>query len=193
MVHQPQLCLQQCLQQWQTAPLLLGMRLLTHPCCQQCLCHCPRTSLTLQSPLPCAYGQRMLTYLWTWPGKQSSMCMPNLHQSSASIPRQIALAYPSRCRSSWSQQSEQSLVMHLSTYCVAQTHSQTAQQQVQPQTTLRQTTPPCQPQQQHRLRQPRDGQAGSTNQPQSTGKCPLQPLGGLNEPPQTPLSTASVS
>jgi len=193
MVHQPQLCLQQCLQQWQTAPLLLGLPLLTHPCCQQCLCHCPRTSLTLQSPLPCAYGQRMLTYLWTWPGKQSSMCMPNLHQSSASIPRQIALAYPSRCRSSWSQQSEQSLVMHLSTYCVAQTHSQTAQQQVQPQTTLRQTTPPCQPQQQHRLRQPRDGQAGSTNQPQSTGKCPLQSLGGLNEPPQTPLSTASVS
>ncbi len=38
-----------------------------------------------------------------------------------------------------------------------------------------------------------DGQAGSTNQPQSTGNCPLQPLGGLNEPPQTPLSTASVS
>jgi len=33
----------------------------------------------------------------------------------------------------------------------------------------------------------------STNQPHSTGKCPLQPLGGLNEPPRTPLSTASTS
>ena len=34
------------------------------------------------------FGQRMLTYLLTLPGKQSSMCMPNLHQSSASIPQQ---------------------------------------------------------------------------------------------------------
>ena len=36
---------------------------------------------------------RMLTYLSTLPGKQSSMCMPTLHQSSASIPQQIALFF----------------------------------------------------------------------------------------------------
>ncbi len=83
--------------------------------------------------------------------------------------------------------------MHLSTYCVAQTHNQTAQQQVQPQTTLRQTTPACQPQQQQRLQQPPDGQAGSTNQPPSTEKSPLQPLGGLNEPPHTPSFCLSMS
>ena len=76
---------------------------------------------------------------------------------------------------------------------MAQTHSQTAQKQIQPETTLQQTAPPCQPDQQQRLWQPPDGQAGSKNQPQSTGKCPLQPLGGLNEPPKTPFSTAIVS
>ena len=166
---------------------------MTHPCCQQCLCECPQTFLTLQCPLPCAYGRRMLTYLSALPGKQSSMCMPTLHQSSASIPQQIALACQSRCRRSWSQQSEQSLVMHRSTCCMAQTHGQTAQGQLQPRTAQWQTAPPCQPHQQRQLRQPPDGQTGSTNQPQSTGKCPLQPLGGLNEPPRTPLSTASVS
>jgi hypothetical protein len=105
MVHKPQLCLQR----WQTPPLALGLRLLTHPCCQQSLCWCPRTFLTLQCPLPiccplpCAYGQRMLTYLLTLPGKQFSMCMPILRQSSANIPQQIALDCPSRCRSSWLQ------------------------------------------------------------------------------------------
>jgi len=88
----------------------------------------PAVPLLVPLDLPCAYGQRMLTYLLTLPRKQSSMCMPTLHQSSASIPQQIALACPSRCRSSWSQQSEQSLVMHRSTCCVAQTHSQTAQE-----------------------------------------------------------------
>ena len=170
--------------------LAADLRLLKRVCCQQCLCRCPRTSLTLQSPLACAYEQRMLTYLLPLPGKQSSMSIPTLHRSSASIPQQIALAFPSRCRSSWPRQSEQSLVMRLSTCCVAQTHSQT----VQPQTTVRQTTPPCQPQQQQRLWQPPDRQAGSTNQPQSTGKCPLQPLGGvLNEPPQTPLYSFCLS
>ena len=124
----------------------------------------------------------MLTYLLTLPGKQSSTCMPNLHQSSASIPQQIALAYPSRCKSSWSQQSEQSLVMHPSTYCV----TQTAQQRIQPQTTMRQTAPPCQPHQQSQLWQPPDGQAGSTNQPQSTGKCPCSPWGGSMSHPRPP-------
>ena len=64
-----------------------------HPCCQQCLCWRPQTFLTLQCPLPCAYGRRVLTYLSTLPGKQSSMCMPTLHQSSASIPQQIALFF----------------------------------------------------------------------------------------------------
>jgi hypothetical protein len=89
MVHQPQLYLQR----QQTPPLPLSLRLMTHPCCQQCLCECPQTFLTLQCPLPCAYGRRMLTYLSALPGKQSSMCMPTLHQSSASIPQQIALFF----------------------------------------------------------------------------------------------------
>jgi len=108
-----------------TPPLPLSLRLMAHPCCQQCLCWCPQTFLTLQCPLPCAYGRRMSTYPSTLPSKQSSMCMPTVHQSSASIPQQIALACQSRCRRSWSQQSEQSLVMHRSTCCMAQTHGQT--------------------------------------------------------------------
>ncbi len=54
----------------------------------------------------------MLTYLLTLPGRQCLICIPTLHQSSASIPRQVALACQSRCRSSWSQRSEKSLVTH---------------------------------------------------------------------------------
>ena len=119
------------------------------------------------------------------------MRMPTLHQSSASIPQQVALACPGRCRSSWSQQSEQSLVMHPSTYCVAQTNSQTAREQIKPQTTLWQTAPPCQAHQQQQLGQLPGGQAGSTNQPQSTEKCPLQHRGGSMSHPR--LSTAYVS
>ena len=154
MVHHPQLCLQR----WQTPLLPLSLRVLTHPCCLQSLCWCPGTFLTLQCPLPCAYGHRMLTYLLTLPGKQFAMCMPTLRQGSASIPRQITLACPSRCGSSWSQQSGQSLMMHPFTYCVSHTHSQTAQGQIPPRTALWQTAPPCQahPQQ----------------------EWPLQPLGG---------------
>ena len=128
----------------------------------------------------------MLTYLLTLPSKQCSMCTPILHQSSASIVKQTALACPSCCRSSWSQQSEQSLVMHPSTYCVAQMHSQTAQEQMQQQTALWKTGPLCQAHQQQQLWQPQDGHAAGTNQPQSTGKCLLQPLEGLNEAPQAP-------
>ena len=145
---------------------------LTHPCCQQSLGWYPRTFLILQCPLPCAYGQSILTYLLTLPGKQSCMCMPTLQQSSASIPQQTAFACQSRCTSSWSQQLEQSLVMHRSIYCIAQTHSQTAQEQIPPQTALWQTAPPCAPHQQQQLWQPPDGQAGSTNQPQSARKYP---------------------
>jgi len=132
---------------------------------------------TAVSSMPCAYGQKMLTYLLTLPGKQSSVCKPVLHQSSANIPQLIALAYASGCKSSWSQQSKKGLVMHRSTYCVAQTHSQTSQQQIQSQTTLWQTAPRCQPHQQQQVCQPPDGQAGSTNQPQSTGRPALLPHG----------------
>ena len=45
---------------------------------------------------------------------------------------------------------------------------------------------PSQLHQQSQLLQPPDGQAGSTNQPQSTGKCPLQPLGGPMSHPRPP-------
>ncbi len=76
--------------------------------------------------------------------------------------------------------------MHPSTYCVAQMHNQTAQEQMQQQTALWKTGPLCQAHQQQQLWQPQDGQAAGTNQPQSTGKCLLQPLEGLNEAPQTP-------
>jgi hypothetical protein len=163
---------------------------MTHPCCQQCLCWCPQTFLTLQCPLPCAYGRKLLTYRSTLPGKQSSMCMPTLHQSSASIPQQIALACQSRCRRSWSRQSEQSLVMHRSTCCMAQTQGQTAQEQLQPRTAQWQTAPPCQAHQQRQLRQPPDGQ----HKPAAEyWKVPSAAPGVLNEPPRTPLSIASVS
>ncbi len=180
MVRQPQLCLQR----WQTLPLPLGLRLLTHPCCRQSLCWCPQTFLTLQCLLLCAYGQRMLTHLMTLPGKQFSMCMPTLRQSSASIPQQVALACPSRCRSSWSQQSEQSLMMHPFTYCVTQTHNQTAQEQIQPQTAMWQMAPPCRAHQQQQLWQPPNGQAGSTNQPQSIESAPCSPWGGSTSHPR---------
>ena len=162
MVHQPELCLQQR----QTSPLSLGLRLLTHPCCQQCLCWCPRTFLSLQCPVSFACGQRMLTI----PDKQSFMCMPTLHQSSASIPQQNTLACPSRCRSSRSQQPEQSLGRHRFTYCVAQTHSWTAQGQIQPQ-----TAPPCQPHQRQRQWQPQDGRAGSTISRRILERAPCSP------------------
>ena len=119
------------------------------------------------------------------------MCTPTLRQSSVSIPQWITSAYQSHYKHSWSGRSAQSLVMHHSTCWVPQTHSQTAQKQLQP--AQLQIAPHSQAQQQRLLRQPPDGQAGSTHQPQSTGKCLLQPLGGLNEPPQTPLSTASFS
>ena len=140
----------------------------------------PRTFLTLQCPLPCAYGQRMLTTLSTLPGKHLCACQLCVRAQPASL---SALACPSRCKSSWSLQSEQSLVKHRSYYRVAQTHNQTA---------LRQTAPPCQPHQQQRLLQPPVGQAGSTNQPQSTRKCLQEPLRRLNEPPQ-PLSLQLLS
>jgi len=58
----------------------------------------------------------------------------NLASELSQHPSTDCTCLSSRCRRSWSQQSEQSLVMHRSTCCMAQTHGQTAQEQLQPRT-----------------------------------------------------------
>ena len=55
-----------------------------------------------------------------------------------------------------------------------------------------------QPRLQHQLQQPAislqppGGLVGCASQSQNTGRRPLQPLGGLNEPTPTPLPAASL-
>ena len=112
MVHQPQLCLQQ----GQTPSLLPGLCLLEHPCCQQCLCCCPQTFPdTAVSCAMCLWAEEVdipvdiarQAILYVYANFASEL---SLHPSAG------CTCCPSRCRSSWSQQSEQSLVMH--PYCV---------------------------------------------------------------------------
>ena len=73
--------------------------------------------------------------------------------------------------------------MHRSTYCVAQTHSQTAQEQIKPQTALWSRACQCY------LWQPPVRQASQTSRRVLENAA----LGELSDPPQTPRSASSVS
>ncbi len=185
MVYQPQLCLQQ----WQTPSLLLGLRLLTHPCCQQYLCRCPDFPDTA-APLPCALWAEDVDI----PVDIASQAVLYVHAKFASELSQ----HPSADITCLSKPLQDLMVtavraitgdasFHLLCDSDAQSDGPAAG-------TATDNTAADNPlQQQQRLRQPPGEQANSINQPQSTGKCPLQPLGGLNEPPQTPFSTDSVT
>ena len=66
-------------------------------------------------------------------------------------------------------------------HLLTQTRSQTAQQRIQPQTTMGQTAPPCQPHQQSQLWQPPDGTSRRVLE-----SAPCSPWGGSMSHPRTP-------